>query len=251
MQQKKKTFYATRSEGYRLPRLHLRVRLLRRVVALFFWRYRVVAEEPLPAHPCVFVCNHAKAYGPLAMCTRFARRFRPWATWKVCFRHSFYDYAMRDFWPGKPRRSAWFYRLLARALTRFIPFVMNGVEAVPVYRDSRGIITLRKSLQTLAQQRDLVIFPETDRPFSPFVNDVDAGFADMGKLYRSAEKKNLSFYPVYVCAALKRILVGRPVTYDAALSADENRRRIAQGMRARIDALARTLPAHRPVRYRG
>lgn len=250
-QKKKKPFYATRREGYRFPRPHLRVGMLRRVVSLLFWGYRVTATQPLPAEPCVLVSNHAKAWAPLAMCTRFPRRFRPWAAWQVCFGQSYYAYAMQDFWPGKPRRSAWFYRLLARVTSRLIPFVINGVEAVPVYRDSRSLITFRKSLQTLSEGLDLVIFPETDRPFSPYINDLDAGFADVGKLYSQTKKKNLAFYPVYVCKALRRIAVGRPVFYNPALSAQENRLYISGQMRQRIDELAHNLPTHKPVSYRG
>jgi len=125
------------------------------------------------------------------------------------------------------------------------------VEAIPVYRDQRSIVTFRKSLQTLQEGKDLVIFAESPVSFSNFVNKLDNGFADIGKFYYKTYKKTLTFYPVYICAAQRCILVGEGRPFDPALTAGENRALIADAMQQGIDALARTLPPHKPIHYRG
>ncbi|MDD3244111.1 MAG: hypothetical protein PHD32_10355 [Eubacteriales bacterium] len=243
-------YYSTRETYGNKPSRNRTTVFFRWLINAFTPRHEITFARPLSDGPCVFVCNHAKAYGPIVMCTKFPRRFRPWVTYQVCFPQDFTEYAMMDFWPKAPKALRPLLRAVYRGGSFLLPHIMCGMEAVPVYRDQRSIITFRKSVQTLGEGLDLVVFAETDRPFSPYVNDMDAGFADVGNFYRAAKKKALPFYPVYVCRALRRICVGEPVYCDPTLPAQENRTLIAREMTAGIDALARALPAHKPIHYR-
>ncbi len=183
------------------------------------------------------------------MCTRISRQLRPWVHWQVCFPQTFASYAMQDFWPNKPKRVLWWFWLLAHILSRLVPFVMCGMQAIPVYRDSRSITTFRKSMQTLNEELDIVLFPETDRPHGSYINDIDAGFIDIGKLRKRAGFP-ATFVPVYVCPALRTLSFGFPILYDNAATPEENRRVIAGKILSGITELAQEQPPHTPVTYR-
>lgn len=154
---------------------------------------------------------------------------------------------MEDFWPDKPKSTRWLYVLLAHAVRRLFPFIICGMQAIPVYRDERVMITFKKSVQTLREGFDIVIFPETDRPGHEYLNDIDAGFVDMGRLVK---EKPVEFVPVYICPALRTISYGRPIAYDRGKDALENREIIASYLKETIRESAQALPQHRPVTYR-
>lgn len=240
------TTYSTLGGAYKRPRYHRGVQRIRRAISFFFPPYTSAGLEHLPAKPCVFIANHARAYGPIALCTRLKRDFRPWVHWQVCARDTFAAYAMRDFWPNKPKQSRWLFKLLSLMLSPLGPYIMCGMQAIPVYRDSRSIITFRKSAATLQEGLDIVIFPETDRPHSAFVNDIDAGFADLGRL----GEIDPPFVPVYVCPALHTICYGPPAVYDHTKSRQQNRDHIRAYLLQTINDMASALAKHEAVTYR-
>lgn len=242
------TTYSTRDAAPVPPRYNRVTRFVRMVVSRCVPRYRLRGTDNLPQSACVLVGNHARAMGPVLMSVRHPRTFRPWVAWQACFHEETARYAMADFWPGHKPRNRWFFKMLSRIIARPLAFLMCGMQAVPVYRDERVIITFRKSLQTLREGHDLLIFPETDRPFSEILNDLDDGFADLGRL--AGKKEPLDFVPVYISPATRTIIYGAARRWDSTLQPREAREALANTLRDSIDALARKIGDDKPVTYR-
>ena len=200
-----------------------------------------------PEEPSVFVCNHAMAYGPIAMVTYFPRPFRIWAVQEMCDRNTAAEYAYRDFWSHKKCR--WFYRLLARLTAPLLAYLMAGAQAIPVYHDSRIMTTFRLSRETLEQGRHVVLFAENRNPYSRYHNELCDGFVSLGRYVYRKTGKRLAFHAIYACKPLNTILAGEPVVYNPENPPAEERKRIARYLMESMTALAESLPAHEPVPF--
>lgn len=210
-------------------------RLFYRAVRFCVPRHRVEwAEGAPPEEPCVFVCNHARAYGPLSMCTRFPRSARPWVIADMCFVRRVPAYARIDFWPGEgPFRKAMAW-VLSYLIAPIAPWLMIGVEAIPVYHDSRVLETFRKSIQTLREGKDIILFPEVPDGKGLYLDRFADGFVLLGRRWATAAGKPLRFYPVFADRRNRTFHVGAPVTYDPAARPDAERTRICQALHAAL-----------------
>ena len=213
-------------------------RLFRRLVSACVPRHRTLwAEGVPPAEPVVFVCNHARAYGPLSMCTRFPRNFRPWIVSNMCFVRQVPAYARVDFWPGNTP----FQRALRWVLSVLIAlpaaWIMTGVEGIPVYHDSRVLETFRKSVQTLQEGKDIVLFPEIPDGTGLYLDAFADGFVLLGSRWAAATGKSLRFYPVYACQRLRTFFVGEAVAYDPAGDGAAQRESLCAALHAAMNGL--------------
>ncbi len=96
---------------------------------------------------------------------------------------------------------------------------------------------------------DIIIMPEEHIPYNEIVNEFLQNFVSVAKLYQSKEKKNVYFYPSYVCPALKKVLIGKPILFDTEQDYETEKRRITDTLKSEITKLAYTLPPHRVVPY--
>lgn len=240
--------FSTRGERYKKPKHHRVTQFIRSVISFFTPKYNSIGRDNIPKDPCVFVSNHARAMGPIVMCTRLNRNIRPWVHADVCFCDTFKSYAIADFWPNAKGVGKALAYIVANLLKWPAPYLFSGMQAIPVYRDQRAIITFKKSVQTLREGLDIVLFPEKDGEYSRFVNPIDNGFVDLGAMFNKQE--GLQFVPTYICPELKTICFGVPVRYDTALTAGQNRDALGEEILLRIDALAKSLPQHNATTYR-
>ncbi len=94
-----------------------------------------------------------------------------------------------------------------------------------------------------------MIFGEGAERCSPYVNRLQDGFVNIGKMYYRRTGKRLNFYPMYVCKETRRISVGMPIAYDPDLDPQEQREKIVAYLCDGIDALGRAMPAHTPIPF--
>lgn len=127
-----------------------------------------------------------------------------------------------------------------------LPQLLEESDTIPVYHDRRILKTLRGSLTAFKGGEDLVIFAESPQRFSPYVNELQPGFVDLGRSYYRETGARLHFYPVHVEKKHRLISVGRPVVYDPEGQPGEERMRISAYLRDEIDRLGRNAPRHDP-----
>lgn len=195
-------------------------RLLRLVIALFTPRMETVWEEPFEGAPSVFVCNHDRAFGPIAMCVHFplCREIRPWINAQVLSPRETPQYVREDYWWDPDKWTApIFDHSLAYLMALLIPPILRGADSVPVYHDAGVMATLRASVKTLADGRHLLLFPERPTGYHQYDTEIFDGFVSVGRLYYKRSREQVHFYPAFVDWRGKKITVGKPLVYDPSV----------------------------------
>ncbi|MGI5979215.1 MAG: MATE family efflux transporter [Oscillospiraceae bacterium] len=178
-------------------------------------------EEPYDGRPAVFVANHDRAYGPIAMMGWFDQRetLRPWINAQMLSARQAPAYIRRDYWWDPNGRWA---RLkdytLAYLAALFLPPILRGSDCIPVYHDARVLKTLKRSVRAFAENKNILLFPEHPTGFLTYAKEVDPGFVSIGRLSWARLKKQVSFYPVHIDWGGQIIHVGPPIVYDPAVS---------------------------------
>ncbi|MEL7603808.1 MAG: MATE family efflux transporter, partial [Bacillota bacterium] len=208
-------------------------RFLRKAILLFTGPMKTVWEEPFSRAPSVFVCNHDRAFGPIAMNVQFERctDIRPWINAQMLSEREAPAYIREDYWwdPNK-----WYAPILSHTLAYFyallVPPILRGADCVPVYHDTGVMSTLRASVKTLADGKHLLLFPEKPEGFRQYGTEISSGFVSVGKLYYGREKQSVHFYPAWVDWKGREIRVGKPLAYDPSAKYDEQAAAIASAI---------------------
>jgi len=229
-----------------------KVNPLYRVVRWFVWLFspKFRAEgEPLPAEPCVIVGNHSQMYGPIAGEIFMPGRHYVWCAGEMMNKDEVADYAYRDFWSGKPKGVRWLFRLFSYLIVPVALLVFNNANTIAVYHDMRVIATFRESVAKLQAGSNVIIFPECYTEHNHIVHDFQEKFIDLARFYHKKTGKNLSFVPVYIAPALKKMVFGAPVAFRPDAPIAEERARLCGALMDAITAMAEAQPRHRVVPY--
>ena len=224
-------------------------RAIRWVVRLFFPKYTVEGLENLPQGPCIVAGNHAQMNGPIACELYFPGRSAIWCTAEMMQLHTVPSYAYTDFWSQKPRWNRWFYRLLSYIIAPVSVCIFHNAHTIPVYHDSRIMSTFRQTVEHLQQGQRVVIFPEHTQPYNRVVNHFQDKFIDTARLYYRRTGEALSFVPLYVAPAFRKLYLGKPITFDPHIPVEQERQRICQHLMDAVTALAQALPCHTVTPY--
>ena len=219
------------------------------LVKLFSPRYVCAGAENLPEEPCVIVGNHCQMYGPIACEFYIPVPRRTWCAGEMMHLREVPDYAFHDFWPHKPKRVQWFYRLLSYLIAPLSVLVFNNAETIPVYHDSRVITTFRRSLAALEEGVSSVIFPEHEVAYNGLLWDFQDKFIDLARMYHRKTGKALCFVPMYIAPRLGKLVFGAPIRFDPAAPIAGERERIKTALMEAITALALAQPRHTVIPY--
>lgn len=224
-------------------------RAVKRIVKLVYRPFNYEGLENLPADSAVIVGNHSQLHGPLCM-ELYAPR--PHYTWCASEMMSFKEvsaYAYRDFWSNKPKSVRWIFKIVSFLIAPLCWFLFNNAKVIPVYHDTRLLRTFKLSAQRLGEGADVVIYPESYAKHNNIVYDFQKGFAEVALFYRHKSGKNVSFVPMYLCPALKKVIYGKPTQIDPDKPAKEEAERVRLYLMDEITRLALALPPHRVVPY--
>lgn len=199
-------------------------RFLRKAIQLFTKKIATVWKTPFDGGPSIFVCNHDSAYGPIAMCAHFElyEDTRPWVNAPVLSVREMPAYVRQDFWwePGK-----WYSKILdytvAYLAAIILPLILRGSACIPVYHDTRVILTMRSSVDALKNGKHLMLFPENPSGYRQYDTEIVSGFVSLGRIYYKRTKKPVSFYPTYVDWKGKVITVAEPIIYDPEMNSNK------------------------------
>lgn len=188
-------------------------------------------EEPFRGEPSVFVCNHAGAFGPVDMCTKFPLRehCHTWMNAQMLDPKQVPAYVRQDYWwrPGSFFEPLYNVTLpyLAAAI---LPPILRLAPTVPVYHDGRVLTTMRQSLRWLKSGEHLVIFPEQPSGFHSHHSWINTGFLNIATMYYRATGKALIFYPVHVDYRRHVFQVARPIAFDTARTLEEQQEELVE-----------------------
>ncbi|MBR0134915.1 MAG: hypothetical protein IJM18_01825 [Clostridia bacterium] len=219
------------------------------IARLAYPKAKMVFETEPDEAPGVFVCNHSAIRGPVMITLDFKRPHANWVINCSMDRTKCESYAFHDVFAGNSRKHKRFYRFLAQIVRSALPPILENVDTVPVYHDRRIIETFDQSVRKLESGKDIVVFGESPRPYSEYINELQRGFVGLGKYCWTHSGKKLKFYPTYVERKNRVIAVGTPIEYDPELPVKEQREIICNYLQEGVDRLARGLKKHKPVRF--
>ena len=235
MQQK---YFSTRKPYSKRKKTHPFYRFARKTMSIFYPRHQVnYKTAPDSVEVAMFIGNHARAYGPLTMVMCFDRSFRPWVINDILYFKSFPKFARWDFFPARTKLGkvgSWLLSYLGAPLS---VAVMTGAEAIPVYYDSRVRSTFTKTLQTLKEGKNVVVFADNRVPFSKYNQNFSSGFVHTARLYYKETGIKLKFYPFYICQARHTINIGTPIIFDPEKPFLTYREEVACALRDAVTAL--------------
>ena len=219
------------------------------LVWLFYPKMEVVGAENLPDEPVLVVGNHTQMNGPIACELYFPGNRYTWCAGEMMHLKDVPAYAYKDFWSSKPKYIRWFYKLLSYIIAPLSVCVFNNAQTIGVYHDTRIISTFKQTVQRLQEGASVVIFPEHDVPHNHIICQFQDKFIDVAKLYYKRTKQEVSFVPLYIAPALKKMYIGKPIRFCAETPIEEERTRICNYLMEEITNIAVSLPEHKVVPY--
>ena len=224
-------------------------RLIRGLVWLFYPQITVEGIENLPDEPCIVVGNHTQMNGPICGELYFPGKRKIWCASQMMKMKEVPQYAFEDFWSRKPKWQHGFYRLLSYVIAPISSCVFNHAFTIPVYHDTRLMITFKQSITQLQNGGNVIIFPENYEPHNHIVNQFQKHFVDVAKLYYKRTGREIQFLPLYIAPTRKAMYLGQPVRYCAEESLDQQREEIVNYLMNEITRIAVSLPKHKVVPY--
>lgn len=109
--------------------------------------------------------------------------------------------------------------------------------------------TFKETVTMLSEGNNIVIFPEHNVPHNNIVYDFQEGFVNVARLYHKQTGRELSFVPLYVAPAFKKVYLGKPIKFSADVPIEEERRRICDYLMDEITDIAVNLPEHTVTPY--
>lgn len=224
-------------------------RILRWLVWLFYPKTTIEGLENLPEEPCLIVGNHTQMNGPIVGEMYFPGNRAIWCAGQMMHLKDVPAYAYQDFWSAKPKYIRWFYKLLSYIIAPLSVCIFNNAHTIPVYRDARIISTFRKTVASLEDGANVIVFPECAKPHNQIINQFQDKFIDIARLYHKHTGKALPFVPMYIAPTLKKAYLGDPVFFHPELPMDQERQRIRDTLMDSITQIATQLPRHTVVPY--
>lgn len=224
-------------------------RIIKALVKFFYPKMEVVGTENLPNEPVMVVANHSQMNGPIACELYFPGDRYTWCAGQMMHLKDVPAYAYQDFWSHKPKCIRWFYKLLSYLIAPVSVCVFNNAQTIAVYRDSRIVSTFKNTVKRLSEGSSVVVFPEHDVPHNHIICAFQDKFIDIAKLYYKRTGKELTFVPMYIAPALKKMYLGSPIRFNPTVPMEQERKRICGHLMEQVTQIACGLPPHRVVPY--
>lgn len=225
-------------------------RFVRFWVKLIFPKYTVEGLENLPQEPCIVAANHSQTHGPLSCEFYFPDDKGIWAAGEMFHAKQVPAYAFKDFWSDQPKWTHWFFKILSYLIAPLSVLVFNYSHTIPVYRGQKIMNTMKTTVARMEEGAHIVIFPEHDEPYNHILQGFQEGFVDVARLYTRRTGKGVSFVPMYVCPAHRKLYILKPIAFDPTAPIQEERKRICAYLMAAISEQALSLPRHKMICYR-
>ena len=248
----KKRYYSPVKEYDSYKRPHPFFKIIKGTVKLFFPKTEMIFtdEKPQEGESVVYVSNHTKLFAPAFFILNKKLKARVWQNCYFLYFNMCWDHMKNKVL--KNRKPKFLLYPLAYLLTPFIVLFSRAYNPVPVFHTGRELfeITFKKSSETLNEGLPLVIFPErTENKVNRYIYQLNTGFPRFAEVYYKETGKIVRFYPVYCAQKLRKVVVGKPVSYDPTVPMAKQKTTITRYLESQIETLGDSLPPHEPVIY--
>ena len=225
-------------------------KIIKSLVRFFYGKMEVVGLENLPEDNAIIVGNHCQLNGPIAGELFLQDNCYIWCAGQMMDLKEVPEYAFTDFWSQKSKWTQPFYKLASYLIAPLSVCIFNNARTIAVYRDMRIMSTFKDSIKLLQQGANILIFPEKDEKHNNILYQFQENFIDIAKLYYKKTGIALTFVPMYIAPKLKKMYIGKGISYQRENSIEEERKRISKYLSDEITEIACNLPKHTVVPYR-
>ena len=225
-------------------------KIIKSLVRFFYGKMEVVGLENLPEDNAIIVGNHCQLNGPIAGELFLPDNCYIWCAGQMMDLKEVLEYAFTDFWSHKSKWTQPFYKLASYLIAPLSVCIFNNARTIAVYRDMRIMSTFKDSIKLLQQGANILIFPEKDEKHNNILYQFQENFIDIAKLYYKKTGIALTFVPMYIAPKLKKMYIGKGISYQCENSIEEERKRISKYLSDEITEIACNLPKHTVVPYR-
>lgn len=225
-------------------------KIIKSLVRFFYGKMEVVGLENLPEDNAIIVGNHCQLNGPIAGELFLQDNCYIWCAGQMMDLKEVPEYAFTDFWSQKSKWTQPFYKLASYLIAPLSVCIFNNARTIAVYRDMRIMSTFKDSIKLLQQGANILIFPEKDEKHNNILYQFQENFIDIAKLYYKKTGIALTFVPMYIAPKLKKMYIGKGISYQCENSIEEERKRISKYLSDEITEIACNLPKHTVVPYR-
>jgi 1-acyl-sn-glycerol-3-phosphate acyltransferase len=193
--------------------------------------------------PVIMVANHVGSFGPVSVITSMPRRMYPWVAHEVTDLKTVTRRIQVEFCEQELHLKPPFSRYFALLAGRICVALMKDIGAIPVYQKSKQIrSTVQISLNLLEQGKTILVFAEdSTRKINEALCEFCTGFIHLAKLYYDKTRKAIQFLPVAVNKEVGRILIGKPIRFDAGRPFAEEKVRLKNELEASVFTLYQEL----------
>ncbi len=175
-----------------------------------------VWEQPWDGQESIFVCNHARAMGPVNMAVYFPVKGYIWIYANAMSARDVPAYVRQDYWWDPKSGLAPFYNAtvpyLAAAL---LPPILRSVPYVKVYHGTRALETLRESLRLMKEGKSMIIFPGIPDGYKSHEGKrINEGFLQLLPRHCKRTGRKCRIWPVHLNMEAHRFEVGAPIDWD-------------------------------------
>ena len=225
-------------------------KIIKSLVRFFYGKMEVVGLENLPKDNAIIVGNHCQLNGPIAGELFLKDNCYIWCAGQMMDLKEVPEYAFTDFWSQKSKWTQPFYKLASYLIAPLSVCIFNNARTIAVYRDMRIMSTFKDSIKLLQQGANILIFPEKDEKHNNILYQFQENYIDIAKLYYKKTGIALTFVPMYIAPKLKKMYIGKGISYQCENSIEEERKRISKYLSDEITEIACNLPKHTVVPYR-
>lgn len=206
-----------------------------------------VFHDEIPHEPSIFVGNHTRFRGPLAVQYKYPGKVRTWSDALLIERKSCYDLFKNKV--IKDIRGEKFLKLFLPAGIPLISwYYRKKLNCIPVYRDMNVAKTFRASSTTLMHNVNVAVYPEViENRLNEVICKFATGFVYMAYNFYKLTGQRIKFYPIYCAETLKETHFGKPIQYNPDEPFKDQSDVIARYLEEQITTIARNLPSHKMV----
>ena len=175
-----------------------------------------VWEVPWDGQESIFVCNHARAMGPIDMAVYFPVKAHIWIYANAMNARDVPAYVRQDYWWDPKAKLAPLYNATVPYLAAAIlPPILRSVPYVKVYHGTRALETLRESLRLMQQGSSMIIFPGIPDGYKSHQGTrINEGFLQLLPRHYKRTKRKCRIWPVHLDLDKPLFEVGAPIDWD-------------------------------------
>ena len=177
----------------------------------------------------IYVANHSAMAGPVVYNLYFPVPHAPWGAYPMLEGYKSRFHYLRDvYFVQKRGMKKGFASFLATFEACFSIWIYKGMHVIPSYPDGRFLKTIRASLNSLENNRAVMVFPEhSETGYHEQLTGFSAGFVVLAERYRKLYGEDIPIYPIYYHKTHNKMVVGKPRMLEEFHARNLDRNQIA------------------------